>query len=139
MTRPLLVPMLSLLVWLGPVGCSDGGGGQSRPVATVQSAGHTIVLATPTGQVHSGPNDVTISFTDASGEPAAVQAPSLRFFMPPMGAMAAMVAEAPLESTGKPGVFAGRTELAMKGGWQATLSYRDAAGPQRASFSVVAR
>lgn len=129
--------LLALGTGLAIAGCT--GGGEPRPVASAQSAGHTVVLATPTGQLRSGPNDVTVSFTDAAGAPAAVQAPSLRFFMPPMGTMAAMVAEAPLEPTEKPGVYRGRADLSMKGDWQATLTYRDAAGPQKASMAVIAR
>lgn len=120
-------------------GCAGGGGGGSQPVQTVQSAGQRVTLSTSTGKLSEGKNDLTVSFTDAAGNPMEVQAQSVRFFMPAMGTMAAMSAEASLQSTDKPGVYRGTVELPMDGTWQTTITYRDEAGPRRVAFNVRAR
>lgn len=132
--------------WLGPLalpallcltGCQEGGGGE-RMVAHTESEGTTISLSTGSGTIVSGKNDLTVSFS-AAGKPKEVQESSIRFFMPAMGAMAAMVAEFPLQATGRPGVFQGTIELPMKGSWQTTISFRDSAGSHRAVLGVLAR
>lgn len=125
---------MSVALVLGLSAC----GGGPQPVATTQAAGKTIVLSAPGGKLVSGENDLRLSFEEG-GQPADVQAQSVRFFMPPMGTMAAMSAEAPLKPTGEPGVFEGRVDLSMKGTWQTTVTFQDQAGPQQATFNIQAQ
>lgn len=127
---------LMVAAGLALAGCA---GGEAQPVASVQSAGHTIEIATATGKLQNGPNDLTVSFRDASGQPVEVQSPVVRFHMPAEGAMAAMNAQAPLNATDKPGVYAGQVNLEMKGGWQTTVAYQDKAGPQQATLTMTAQ
>lgn len=133
MKRLQLPALVTVSALFGLVGCAGGG---ARPVETVQSAGHTITLSTPSGKLTDGKNDLTVTFADATGKPVDVQAQGVRFFMPAMGTMAAMSAEAPLEPIGKPGAFKGSADIPMKGSWQTTITYQDAAGQHRAVFNT---
>ena len=134
MARTWMGTGLSVALALGVAAC----GGGLQPVETTQAAGKTIVLSAPGGKLVSGENDLRVSFEEG-GQPADVQAPSVRFHMPAMGTMPAMSAEAPLAATDQPGIFAGRVDLSMKGSWQTTVTFQDAAGPQRAVFSIQAQ
>jgi hypothetical protein len=134
MTRTLTATGLGIALALGIAAC----GGGPQPVTTVEAAGKTIVLSAPGGKLVSGENPIRISFEEA-GQPANVQAPSIRFHMPAMATMPAMSAEAPLKPTDKPGVFEGRVDLSMKGTWQTTVTFQDQGGPQQATFNIQAQ
>ncbi len=125
---------VSTVLALGLSAC----GGGLQPVTSTEAAGKTIVLLAPGGKLVSGENDLRVSFEEG-GQPADVQAQSIRFFMPPMATMAAMSAETPLKPTGEPGVFEGRVDLSMKGTWQTTVTFQDQAGPQQATFNIQAQ
>jgi len=134
MTRTWVAAGLGVALALGLAGC----GGGPQPVTTAQAAGKTIVLSAPGGRLVSGENELQVSFQEG-GQPADVQAQSVRFHMPTMGTMPAMSAEAPLKPTGEPGVFEGRVDLSMKGTWQTTVNFQDQTGPQRAVFNIQAQ
>jgi hypothetical protein len=125
---------LSVALTLGLTACVGG----LQPVASTQTAGKTITLLAAGGKLVSGENPLRVSFEEG-GQPAEVQAPSIRFHMPAMATMPAMSAEAPLKPTGEPGVFEGRVDLSMKGTWQTTVTFQDQAGPQQATFNIQAQ
>lgn len=126
---------LTVSLALGLAACAS----EPQPVASGQAAGRTVELLAPGGKLTSGENDLTVAIREGSGQPADVKAQGIRFFMPQMGTMAAMSAESALTPTDRPGVFAGRVDLSMKGTWQTTVTFQDAAGIHRASFSIQAQ
>lgn len=115
------------------VACSGGSG---KPVQTAKVGDTQVSLSTASGTLTHGANDVTLAFSDAAGKPADVKEPSLRFTMPAMGTMGAMSATPVLAPAGQPGVFKGTVGLDMKGTWQATISFQDAAGPHQTTVDV---
>lgn len=116
-------------------GCAGGGGGKTVHIAEI--AGKHVALSTPSGRLASGENKLTVSVTDPSGQPVDVQGSRVRFFMPAMPNMPEMSAEASLQRS-KPGVFQGTVDLPMKGTWQTTVTFTDAAGSHQATFSLQA-
>lgn len=119
------------------VGCSGGQGG--KPVATVDAEGSKVTLSTSNGQLTNGPNELTLSVTDASDRPLEIQPPTVTFTMPAMPNMPEMKSEAHLEAAGQPGAYKGTVELGMKGTWQTRVSFKDAAGLHGVTFSVQAQ
>ena len=91
------------------------------------------------GEIKSGENDLTLSFTDASDKPLAMPAASLKFYMPAMGAMAEMNDVATLTTTGTPGKFKVRVTIEVGGSWEAMISYQGARGTEHATMSVTAK
>lgn len=114
-------------------------GGGSKPIQTATAGDKQVSLSTASGTLANGNNDVTVSFTDASGKPVDVQSPALTFRMPAMGSMAEMKSDASLTPAGQPGVFKGTVDLGMKGMWQTAVSFQDASGSHRVTFDVQAQ
>ena len=99
----------------------------------------TATLSNGTGQMKQGDQEVTLSFTDASGKPVDVGAVSLNFHMPQMGSMAAMNDAVTFTTTSTPGVYSGKVNLGSGGEWQAQLAFEGPAGNGKTTFSVTAQ
>src|SRR5438067_4319622 len=110
-----------------------------RPIAIVAINKLTATLSNATGQLKQGDQEVTLAFTDASGQPVDVGAVSLNFHMPAMGGMAAMNDAVTFTTTSTPGVYSGKVNIGMAGEWQGQLAYEGPAGTGKATFSVTAR
>ncbi len=99
----------------------------------------TWTLSNDSGVLKRGNQELTISFTDASGTPVDVGAVSLSFHMPQMGSMAAMTDSVTFTTTKTPGVYSGKVNVEVGGEWQAQLAYEGAAGKGKTTFSVTAQ
>jgi hypothetical protein len=99
----------------------------------------TWTLSNDSGVLKRGNQELTISFTDASGTPVDVGAVSLNFHMPQMGSMAAMTDSVTFTTTNTPGVYRGKLNIEVGGEWQAQLAYEGAAGKGKTTFSVTAQ
>lgn len=99
----------------------------------------TATLSNSAGYLKQGDQEVTLSFSDASGKPVDVGAVSLNFHMPAMGAMAAMNDAVTFTTTESPGVYRGKVNIGMAGEWQGQLAYEGAAGKGKTTFSVTAK
>ena len=96
----------------------------------------TATLSNDSGVLKHGNQELTISFTDASGKLVDVGAISLNFHMDQMGTMAAMNDSATFTTTSTPGVVRGKVNIESGGEWQAQLAYEGPAGKGKATFSV---
>jgi hypothetical protein len=99
----------------------------------------TISLASDTGEIKRGDNELTLLFTDESGKPLDMAAASLRFHMPAMGSMAEMSDAASLTTTNTPGRYRARVNIETAGPWEAQVSYQGPKGTGQASMSVSAK
>lgn len=133
----VLKPALIAAMTLTLIGC--GGGDSGKAVQTAEAGGKKVTLSTATGQLTNGDNAFTLTFTDASGQPVAVEAPAVRFTMPAEGTMAEMNADARVAPSGKPGGYKGTVDLGMRGPWQTAISFRDANGQHKATFTIQAQ
>ena len=141
MKKSVIVTGITLALILAITACAPKTGG-SGGVATgklIKSApvgNLTATLSNSTGQLKQGDQEVTLSFTDASGKPVDVGAVSLNFYMPKMGSMTAMNDAVTFTTTSTPGVYRGKVNLGHGGEWQAQLAYEGAAGTGKTTFSV---
>jgi hypothetical protein len=110
-----------------------------KPIATVKINDLTATLSNSTGQLKTGDQELTLSFTDASGKPVDVDAAWLNFHMPAMGSMAAMNSAVTFTTTSTPGVYNGKVKIDHAGEWQAQLAYEGSAGKGKGTFSVTTR
>ena len=117
---------------------STNDGLSGKTIASVKVNDLTATLSNSTGQVKSGNQDVTLTFTDSAGKPVDVGAVSLNFHMPGMGSMAPMN-NAVTFTTSSAGVYSGKVNVEMAGEWQGQLAYEGPAGKGKATFSVTAR
>jgi hypothetical protein len=99
----------------------------------------TVQLANDEGVLRHNGGEFIVTFKDSSGKPVDVGAASINFYMPSMGAMAAMNDAAQLTTTSKPGVYRGKVNLQMPGEWQAQITYEGPAGAGKGSFAVTAQ
>jgi hypothetical protein len=110
-----------------------------KVIKSTKSADTTITLSSASGEIKSGENDLTLSFTDGSGNPITVPAASLKFYMPAMGAMAEMNDVATLTTTNMPGKFSVRVNIEVGGSWEAMISFQGSRGTEHATMSVAAK
>ena len=118
---------------------TEGGLATGKVIKAVPVGNLTATLSSGPGQLKQGDQEVTLSFTDASGKPVDVGAVALNFHMPAMGGMAAMNDAVTFTTTGTPGVYQGKVNIGMAGEWQAQLAYEGPAGTGKTTFSVTAR
>jgi hypothetical protein len=118
---------------------SNGSVSSGTVIKTTTIGNLTATLSNGSGQLKQGDQEVTLSFTDASGKPVDVGAVSLNFHMPGMGGMAAMNDAVTLTTTSTPGVYRGKVNIGMAGEWQAQLAFEGPAGTAKTTFSVPAR
>ena len=116
-----------------------GSSGAEKTIKTTKSGDTTISLSSANGEIKSGENDLTLSFTDASGKPLDVPAASLKFHMPAMGAMAEMNDVAMLTTTDTPGKFKVRVNIEGDGSWEVMISFQGSHGTEHATMSVTAK
>lgn len=138
----LTISFISLIVF--SVACGGAGSSSSGTTGKVIKSGPagnnmTVSLSSADGVLRDGANDLTLTFTDASGKPVDVGAASLNFHMPAMGTMPVMNDAATLTTTATPGVYSGKVKLQMGGEWQAQITYDGAAGKGRANLAVTAQ
>lgn len=114
------------------------GSGSSNTGKTIASgpAGNnlTATIANAEGVFRKGPQEFTLTFSDASGKPVDAGAVGFNNHMAAMGSMAAMNNAATLTTTGTPGVYKGKIEVDMAGEWQAQITYEGPSG--KGSFSL---
>jgi len=134
------VLILSLVAGVITVACDRGSKSSSdKTISTATSGGLTITLASATGEIKSGDNDLILMFTDESGKTVDVGAASLKFHMPAMGLMAEMNDSATLTTTDTPGRYRARVHVDMAGSWEARVNYQGSKGTGQAGMNVVAR
>ena len=140
MKKSLVITLASIAALTIVAACtkSTNDGLSGKTIASVKVNDLTATLSNSTGQVKSGNQDVTLTFTDSAGKPVDVGAVSLNFHMPAMGGMAAMN-DAVTFTTSTPGVYNGKANISMAGEWQGQLAYEGPAGKGKATFSVTAR
>jgi nitrogen fixation protein FixH len=130
---------ISALIIVAACTKSTNNASTGKPIASAAINNLTATLSNSTGQLKQGDQEVTLTFTDASGKPVDVGAVSLNFHMPAMGSMAAMNEAVTLTTTSTPGVYSGKVSVPMAGEWQAQLAYEGPAGKGKTTFSVTAR
>ena len=116
-----------------------GSSSAEKTIKSTKSGDTTISLSSASGEIKSGENDLTLSFTDAAGKPVDVPAASLKFHMPAMGAMAEMNDVATLTTTDTPGKFRARVNIEAEGSWEAMISFQGSHGTEQATMSVTPR
>ncbi|MDH3527973.1 MAG: FixH family protein [Acidobacteriota bacterium] len=105
--------------------CGGGATGTSMKTIAEKKVNDnlTVSIMNADGKLKNGEQDITLKFTDGSGNPVEIEAAALNFNMPAMGSMAEMNDAATLTTTGTPGEFNGKVSLQMAGEWQAQISY----------------
>lgn len=131
-----LALILAIAAACGP---KTGGSPTGKVIKTAPVGNLTATLSNDTGQLKQGDQEVTLSFTDASGKPVDVGAVSLNFHMPQMGGMAAMNDAVTFTTTSTPGGYSGKVNLGSGGEWQAQLAFEGPAGNGKTTFSVTAQ
>ena len=138
----LAIALGVVLIIAAACGSKTGTGGAvptSEVIKTATVGNLTATLSNSTGQLKKGDQELTLSFTDASGKPVDVGAVSLNFHMPQMGSMAAMTDSVTFTTTNTPGVYRGKVNIESGGEWQAQLAYEGPAGKGKTTFSVTAQ
>jgi hypothetical protein len=131
----LLLPTLAALT----LACRPGASGAEQTIQSAKSGDLTITLASATGQLKNGDNDLILSFTDATDKPVDVGAASLNFHMAAMGTMAEMNDRATLTTTDTPGKYRAQVKMEMAGTWEAQVGYQGAHGTGKVSMNVQAK
>ena len=129
---------LSAVFAIAACGSKTGTDGSvaGKVIKTVPVGNLTATLANDSGVLKRGNQELTISFTDASGKLVDVGALSLNFHMDQMGTMSAMNDSATFTTTSTPGVVRGKVNIEVDGEWQAQLAYEGSAGKGKTTFSV---
>jgi hypothetical protein len=141
MKKSLIATFLAIAALVIVAACtkSTNNASTGKPIASAPINNLAAALSNSTGQLKQGDQEVTLTFTDASGKPVDVGAVSLNFHMPAMGSMTAMNEAVTLTTTRTPGVYSGKVNVPMAGEWQAQLAYEGPAGKGKTTFSVTAR
>ncbi len=113
--------------------------GVEKVIKSAKSGDTTVALSSSTGELKSGENELTVTFTDASGKPVDVGDTSLSFQMAAMGSMAEMNDRATLTATGTPGKYRAQANIGMAGAWEAQVKYQGAHGSGQAPMPVQAK
>ena len=130
----------TLALLLVAAACGAGGAGAgTKEIKSGRVGGMTVTLANDDGVLRHGEQSLTVTFRDQSGKTVDVGSASLNFYMPAMGAMAAMNDAATLTTTAKPGVYRATLNLQMQGEWQAQVAFEGPAGTGKGSFPVTAQ
>ena len=138
-TKAIVITSLILIAILVDACGGQGGSDGNRIIKSTAAGSLTVTLASPTGELKSGDNDLSITFADSSGTPVEVGAASLNFHMPAMGSMAEMNDKATLTTTNTPGRYRARVNLESGGTWEAQIKYQGPQGTGQASLTVNAR
>jgi hypothetical protein len=141
MNRKMAAILVLAIVAAAITVACDGGKAavNDKPIKSANSGSLTITLASDTGEIKAGDNDLFLIFADESGKTVDVGAASLKFHMPGMGLMAEMNDAATLTTTDTPGRYRARVHMEMAGTWEAAVNYQGAKGTGQASMSVIAK
>src|SRR5215470_14777647 len=127
--KTTLAIILAIVAGIMTAACGSAGSqAKDKTIKSATSGGLTISLASDTGGIKSGDNDLILLFADESGKPVDVGAASLKFHMPAMGSMAEMTDAATLTTTDTPGRYRARVNVEVAGTWEAMVSYQGAKG-----------
>lgn len=107
-----------------------------EPVEIVRAGSHRMEILTPGGILGRGANRVAVQVTN-DGQPVEIEAASLAFHMPAMGAMQRMDTHADLSP--RNGRAEGALTFEMAGGWYGEVEVTTAAGPVAGTFDVQVR
>jgi len=110
-----------------------------KTIKSTQAGNLTVTLASSSGELKSGENDLILSFTDSSGKTVDVGAASLKFHMPAMGSMAEMNDSATLTTTNTPGKYHAMADIEVDGTWEAIVNYQGPQGTGQARMTVQAK
>ena len=120
----------------GPKTGTSGSVPTGKVIKTVPVGNLTATLSNDSGMLKRGNQELTVSFTDASGKLVDPGAMSLNFHMDQMGTMSAMNDAVTFTTTSTPGTYRGKVNIEVGGEWQAQLAYEGPAGKGKATFSV---
>jgi hypothetical protein len=134
-----LVISIVTLILAACGGGKSGSSGNEKVIKSTAAGDMTVTLASDTGEVKSGDNDLILSFADSSGKTVDVGAASLKFHMPGMGSMPEMNDEATLTTTDTPGKYRAKVNVEMAGTWEAVINYQGPKGTGQASMTVNAK
>src|SRR5687768_9036976 len=140
----IAIPFLLAAVVLIAAACgskpgTDAGMQGDKVIKAVPAGNLTATLSNESGVLKHGNQELTLSFTDASGKQVDVGAVSLNFYMPQMGSMAAMNDAVTFTTTDTPGVYRGKVDIEVGGEWQGQLAYEGPRGKGKSTFSITAR
>lgn len=136
MYKIIITFSLAALLLLTAACGSSGNGATGKPIKSAPIGNLTATLSSATSQIKHGGDELTLSFTDASGKPVEVGAVALTFHMQSMGTMPVMNDPTTFTTTNTPGVYHGKANVEMAGEWQAQITYEGAAGSGKTSFPV---
>jgi YtkA-like protein len=117
-------------------GSGSGPAGNVKDIKSTTAGDITVTLASSTGEIKDGENDLMLSFADSSGKTVDVGAASLKFFMPAMGTMPEMNDVATLTTTNTPGKYRAKVNIEMAGTWEAVVNYEGPKGTGQARMTV---
>lgn len=116
-----------------------GGAAVEKTIKSTTAGELTVTLASATGELKNGENELMLSFANSSGQLVDVGAASLRFHMPAMASMAEMNSAATLTTTDTPGKYRAQVNIEMAGTWEAIVKYEGPQGTGQGSVTVIAR
>jgi hypothetical protein len=134
-----LILSIATLVLAACGGGKTGSSGNEKVIKSATAGDMTVTLASDSGELKSGDNNLILSFADSSGKTVDVGAASLKFHMPAMGSMAEMNDEAMLTTTETPGKYRAKVNVEMAGTWEAVINYQGPKGTGQASMTVNAK
>jgi hypothetical protein len=137
MTQRVLFTLIAACVAAFTFACQ--GGSADQPMATGKAGDLTVSITGPGGQLRKGSNNLTLTFTDASGKGVDVGSASLGFHMPAMGTMAEMNNKAALTTTETPGKYRAEVNIDMLGTWEAQVRYLGQHGSGDARMQIQAK
>lgn len=138
-TIATMLVAIAALITAACAGARSDSAANEKAIKSTKSGDLTITLASASGELKSGDNDLILSFADATGKTVDVGAASLRFHMPAMGAMAEMNDAATLTTTDTPGKYRAKVGIEVHGTWEALVNYEGPKGTGRASMTVNAK
>lgn len=139
-TKTVVMALSFLVALLVTIACRDASSSaDDKVIKSTKSGDMTITLSSSSGELKKGENELTLTFSDASGKTIDVGAASLNFHMPAMGAMAEMNNRATLTTTDTPGRYRAQVNIEMAGAWEAQIKYQGAHGTGQVSMSTQAK
>jgi len=138
------ITLFSVMVFIAACGSGSSPGASNAAAGKTIASGPagnnlTATLSNADGVLRKGKQEFTLTFTEASGKPVDVGSVALNYRMAAMGSMAEMNTGATFTTTGTPGVYSGKADIEMAGGWQAQITYEGPAGKGAFSLPVSAK
>ena len=139
-TNRIILAATFLIAALISCACGvSGRSGSDKVIASTKAGDMAVSVASATGELKNGDNELFLTFTDASGNGVDVGAASLRFHMPAMIGMAEMTDTATLTTTEAPGRYRAQVTSQAAGTWEAIINYQGAHGKGQARMTVNAK